>query len=165
MGLFGNVFIKYLALGFGALLVGMQIGYTIHYTATSGQSDVHRDAYEYMMALHDLQDEGLISDSDLKFLVAKHRQEAAGSAGVVQHSIVERSAVPTALQSLRTGVVQQGKKQVAATKVHAPVEKYGLCDGGDPKDKKLVFIKVSALELICAVVPPQTDLHVVHLDP
>ena len=75
MALFGGGgFLRYFVLGFGALLVGMQMGYTIHYTSMT-PPDAHREAYEYMMALHDMQDEGLISEADLKYLVAKHREE------------------------------------------------------------------------------------------
>lgn len=135
--------IKYFALGFGALLVGMQIGYTVHYTTVSStQTDAgHREAYEYMVALHDMQAEGLISEADRQILVAKHRSEITGERQpavavknpFVQKHVANGNADGSSLRQVKTVAVNESPSSSNAN---------GLCDGRDPKNKKLVFIKV-----------------------
>jgi hypothetical protein len=199
MGIFGGGgLLRYLALGFGALLVGMQIGYTVHYTTvSSSDADTrHRDAYEYLMALHDLQAEGLIGEADLKFLVSRHRAEVGGAAagaggagarvgaggdggdsgsGVDQHH--HQAAVEPPPQAVRDIVqrpaVVPHQGHVANKKAGSSVEDvpvtvqltekaaepkpvaYGLCDGGDPKEKKMVFIKVRSPRRYCGAAAVQ----------
>ncbi len=100
----GSGVIRYVLLGFGALLVGMQIGYTVHYTSSAGgdSSAGHREAYEYLVSLHDLLDEGLINDAEFRALVAKHRTEIA----VVSAS--PPSAVSVVANRLQAVPSQQG---------------------------------------------------------
>eukprot|EP00750_Incisomonas_marina_P024287 INCI5100.6.p1 GENE.INCI5100.6~~INCI5100.6.p1 ORF type:complete len:629 (-),score=103.63 INCI5100.6:1811-3697(-) len=147
-----STILRYIALGFGALLVGMQVGYTVHYTSRSTQSDVHRDAYKYMVALHDMEAEGLISDSDLKYLVAQHRSAVGGEGASAVQALLEKRVnddrtESSKLRSTGNSPVQVDVVQTNVENADSKLEANGvatpngLCDGGNPRKKKLVFIK------------------------
>jgi hypothetical protein len=147
MGIFsGNhSYLQFILLSFGSLLIGMQIGYTVHYTAIAGVgTNTH---YEFLLGLHDLLDEGLITEQELKLLVAEHRQVT----GHINNKVItgEREGdtpdddIPVITKPLlRTwDIIDNGSIDKNNDRRTSNNNPRNLCDGGNAKQKKLVFIK------------------------